>query len=287
MKVHCKETKTASFEMLLDESNQYFLLLRDMNGDCEKKQDISQILEDILVKLEDVLARFKQLISTQKCTKHDEMAFLERIDALEQFYLRLGSHDTDLFYEKNEFYQKLKSRRSKICCVCGIKTYSTNESDELKNAISYKHFLVVEDRELTEWKALKRHDEDELGALAQQCFHIAKVEYDDRYYHILNIENPSEDNELEKMCSLIKDGKLLKLPACNDCFDRLKKADKLWKETTETADNPSCSDSSKSNNGQLNHDGVNRCTVTNWFLKSRTGVSHQISENREKIINYL
>ena len=36
----------------------------------------------------------------------------------------------------------------------------------------------------------------------------------------------------------------------------------------------------------MNHDGVNRCTVVNWFLKSRTGVSRQTLENHEKIINY-
>ena len=135
--------------------------------------------------------------------------------------------------------------------MCGIRTPISENSSELKNAMAYKEFLVVEDEELTEWKALKRNDEDELGALAQQCFHIAKVEYDDRHYHILNIENPSEDNELEKRCSLIHNGKMLKLPACNDCFDRLKKADKFWKEETETADIPSCSDSSKSNIGGL------------------------------------
>ena len=33
----------------------------------------------------------------------------------------------------------------------------------------------MEDGELAEWKALKRNERDERGALAQQCFHIASV----------------------------------------------------------------------------------------------------------------
>ena len=90
-----------------------------------------------------------------------------------------------------------------------------------------------------------------LGLWLKSAFTYPKFEYDDRDCHILNIENPSEDNELEKRCSLIHNGKMLNLPACNDCFGRLKKADKFWKEETKTVDIPSCSDSSKSNNGGL------------------------------------
>ena len=83
------------------------------------------------------------------------------------------------------------------------------------------------------WKALKRNDRDERGALAQQCYHIASVEFDKRYYHILHVEDPDPDNAMEKSCCLIKDGKLLRLPSCDECFDRLKKADKFLKENAE------------------------------------------------------
>ena len=47
------------------------------------------------------------------------------------------------------------------------------------------------------------------------------------------MEDPDPDNAMEKSCCLIKDGKLLSLPACDECFDRLKKADKFLKENAE------------------------------------------------------
>ena len=88
----------------------------------------------------------------------------------------------------------MKSRLYKICCVCGTKNPIDNHSSELKNAVAFKELLVVEDRELAEWKALKRNDRDERGALAQQCFHIARVEFDKKYYHILHVEDPDPGN---------------------------------------------------------------------------------------------
>ena len=104
------------------------------------------------------------------------------------------------------------------------------------------------DGELAEWKALKNDDEDELGALAQLWFHIEKVEQDKRYYHLLNVDDPDPDNSMEKSCCLIKDGKLSRLPACNECFDRLKKADKFLKEEIETKESSAyVYSSSKSN----------------------------------------
>ena len=81
--------------------------------------------------------------------------------------------------------------------------------------------------------ALKNDDEDERGALAQQCFHIARVEFDKKFYHILHVDDPDPDNSMEQSCSIIKNGKLLKLPACEECFDRLNKADKFLKDIAE------------------------------------------------------
>ena len=82
LECHGKETETVSCEMLVDEAKEYTKLIRDINLDFEKNQSVCQILEDTLVNLEDILARFKQLISTKKCTKHDEMAFLESVSML-------------------------------------------------------------------------------------------------------------------------------------------------------------------------------------------------------------
>ena len=105
---------------------------------------------------------------------------------------------------------------------------------------------------MAEWKALKRDNEDELGALGQRCFHIAKVEYDNKYYHILHIDDPDPKNSMEQSCSLIKDGKLLKLPACDECFHRLKKAAKFLEENAKADDSPEClSTQSQSEDGGL------------------------------------
>ena len=69
---------------------------------------------------------------------------------------------------------------------------------------------------------------------------------------MLHIENPNQDNALEKSCCLIKDGKLLKLPACDDCFDRLKKADKFLKDETESVNTTaSCEHSSEFDDKRL------------------------------------
>ena len=72
--------------------------------------------------------------------------------------------------------------------------------------MAFKELLFVEDRDLAEWKALKDDDEDKLGALAQSCFHIAHVEHEERYYHILNVDDPDPSNPLEQSCCLIDDG---------------------------------------------------------------------------------
>ena len=172
------------------------------------------------------------------CTEVDKQLFHDRIDALQQFYLTLGIHSTSLFYEKNKIYENLKTRPYKICCVCGTKNSVIDESTELKDAVAFKELLVVEEEELAEWMGLKTNDYDELGALAQQCFHIARVEVDKKFYHILHVDDPDPDNSIEQSCSIIKNGKLLRLPACDDCFDRLKKADKFLKEIGEAKNSP-------------------------------------------------
>ena len=200
-----------------------FRLLRKTNEESDTKRRVSQILEHTLLVLEDILERFRLPSCLDNCKEVDKQHICDRIEAHKKFYLTLGTHSTSLFYEKNQIYQNLKSRLYKICCVCGTKNSIADESNELKNAVAFKELLVVEDRELAAWKALKKNDRDARGALAQQCFHIASVEFDKKYYHILHVEDPDPDNAMEMSCCLIKDGKLLSLPACDKCFDHLKK----------------------------------------------------------------
>lgn len=198
---------------MLKQIQLYFKLIRRTNLELENNKSISQILDSTLIQLEDTLNRFKELTTQGNGTEVDKQIFIDRVAASEQFYLLLGTHSTSLFYEKNEIYQKLKSRTYKACCVCGIKSPVADESTELKDALAFKELLVVEDRDLAEWKALMKDDEDELGAFAQKCFHIARVKYEKKYNHILHIEDPVPDNPMEQSCYLIDNGKLIKLPA--------------------------------------------------------------------------
>ena len=225
-----ENTEAHSSQSLFNQIDVYFELLRKTNEESESTQRISQILENTVFVLEDIVKRVLSPSYLDSCTEVDKQLIRDRIEAHTKFYLTLGTHSTSLFYEKNQIYQNLKIRPYKVCCVCGIKNSIPNQSCELKDAIAFKELLVVEDEELAMWKSLKYDDEDERGAVAQQCFHIASVEVDKKYYHILHIEDPDPDNAMEESCCLIKDGKLLRLPSCDECFDRLKKADKFLKE---------------------------------------------------------
>ena len=173
-------------------------MLKKTNKESESGLRVIQVLENNLLVLEDTIKRFKEPSCSESCTEVDKQLIRDTIDVHLQFYLALETHSTSLFYEKNQIYQNLKSRLYKICCVCGTKNSIADESNELKNAVAFKELLVVEDRELAEWKALKKNDKDELGALAKQCYHIAEVGVDKKHYHILHVDYPDPDNAMEK-----------------------------------------------------------------------------------------
>ena len=57
------------------------------------------------------------------------------------------------------------------------------------------------------------------------------VDSDNTYYHILDLDESSDKSEDEMACSLIRKGKLTKLPACDSCYARLSMAHKqLYKK---------------------------------------------------------
>ena len=62
-----------------------------------------------------------------------------------------------------------------------------NES-ELQDALPFKYLLAVKKEELADFLALKEDDDDWCGALAQECYHIELVEYENTYYHILDLD---------------------------------------------------------------------------------------------------
>ena len=68
---------------------------------------------------------------------------------------------------------------------------------------------------------------------------------------------------MELSCCLVKDGKLLRLPACDDCYDRLRKAHKFLKETVETKE----SSASLNSSSESNDDGLLRWDTAVRMLK--------------------
>ena len=214
---------------LLEPAFDYLNSLGHANQDNDDGMQVSQLLEYIQVEVYGICQRLRKYTNFDKSEEVDEKEVVDSIGEVLDFYLKLGTHDTSLFSEKNSVYQDLKNREHRICCVCGLRVLLSQDSSELKDALDYKELLVVEDEELTEWMALKTDDEDDFGALAQWCFHIVKVEYDNCYYHILHIDDPSPDNYLERNCCLINHGKLSKLPTCDECYNRLRKATKFLK----------------------------------------------------------
>ena len=96
---------------------------------------------------------------------------------------------------------------------------------KLKDAVNFLHLLELNEHEVKNFEGLVYCENDRIGKLAQRCFHIEKI--DDKYYFILELDEDIYYNEQccneEKNYSLVKDGKLTKLPVCDTCFTKLKR----------------------------------------------------------------
>ena len=160
----------------------------------------------------------------------DEQPILTDINEVLSFYLTYGCHDTDLFYEKIRTYDSLKFRPLRVCCVCGIREMLRENESELQDALPFKYLLAVKKEELIDFLALKKDDDDWRGALAQESYHIELVEYDKTYYHILDLDESRGKSKDDMTLSLIREGKLTKLPACISCYARLRMANKYFKK---------------------------------------------------------
>ena len=131
-------------------------------------------------------------------------------------------HDTDILYDKITSLTSLKSRPLRVCCVCGIREMLDENESELKDAFDFKNLLSVDKEEVREFLALKEDDDDWLGNLAQECLNIELVESENSYYNILDLDESIAKARNESTCSLIREGKLTKLLACNSCYTRLR-----------------------------------------------------------------
>lgn len=118
-------------------------------------------------------------------------------------------------------YQRLKNIGCKICTVCGCRRRTP--AWKLKDAKKFLHLLELTESEVERFKALVRFIGDRIGKFAQQCFHIEKI--GEKYYFILDLDEKNffgeQGESEEKDYSLVKEGNLTKLPACESCFKLL------------------------------------------------------------------
>ena len=95
-----------------------------------------------------------------------------------------GFNDVNRFYTMYEEYQKLKNIGCKICTVCGCRRRTPG--GKLKDAVNFLHLLQLTETEVKRFEGLVHSDDDRIGKLAQQCFHIEKV--GENYYYILDLD---------------------------------------------------------------------------------------------------
>ena len=76
-------------------------------------------------------------------------------------------------------------------------------------------------------------------------YHIAFAKRDKEYYHILDFDEVSVNENKGMDPSLIKNGKLSKLPACDTCFENLKRAHNFLLEHQTSSDNSTDTSSSE------------------------------------------
>ena len=108
-KYQCEGKEAPICNALVKQADRYSKPLREANKDLNNGRYKSQVVDDTLIRLEDICNLFKQLFSTGDCRDVDKHAFHERFESLQEFYVKLGTHSTSLFYEKPSIYEKLKS----------------------------------------------------------------------------------------------------------------------------------------------------------------------------------
>ena len=237
----CNNSQSRICDTVCENLVRFFEMVRIQNSrDTEGFEYISDLVFDTVFKLAQFKDQLIVALNSPCYVEEDLRMILGNVRVLFEYYVTYGCHDTKLFFEKNSKYESLKKRRYRICCVCGIRTMLPENGEGLKDALELKDLIVVDDDDVERYLALKHDDEDEIGALAQKCFHIAFAKRDNEYYHILDLDEETvcEDNECLNPC-LIKNGRLTKLPACDTCFENLVRAEKFLLQNQPSSENPS------------------------------------------------
>ena len=187
-----------------------FELVREGNRvDSESNKDMSEVVFATVFRLSQIKDRLIIVLSRETYLNEHVNEILGNMKVIMQFFVTYGCHDTKLFVGKNSVYDSLKKRGYRICCVCGVRRMLLKNASNLKDALEFKHLLVVEKDKLENWLSLKYDDEDDLGTVSQECYHIAFAEGDQVYYHILDYDETSlNDDDDGTIHTLIKNGKL-------------------------------------------------------------------------------
>ena len=95
------------------------------------------------------------------------------------------------FYKQYEEYQRLKNIDCKICTVCGSRRQTPR--GELNDAVYFLHLVQLNEFEVKRFEGLLHSDDDRIGKLAQECFHIEKIGAN--YYYMLDLDEEKYYNK--------------------------------------------------------------------------------------------
>ena len=136
-------------------------------------------------------------------------------------------NDITKFYDRYRQFEEIRDAKCQTCTVCGERTRSYGK--KFKDCAKFLDLLEVTQDEVEDYKDLMEHENDEIGRLAQKVYHIEKL--DDNYYHFLDLDEEeyyklsTDIKEMSKF-SLVKDGKMTKLPTCSGCASKLENRSK-------------------------------------------------------------
>ena len=189
----------------------------DQNASEVRQEWLSELL-----KYEEYVGKVSSIRASNTPNKAE--SFAQVIDEWKET-LRLtsfcGFNDVKRFYKMFHEYERLKNIGCKICTVCGSRRRTPVR--KLKDAKQFLHLLQLTKSEVERFEALVHFVGDRIGKLAQQCFHIEKI--GDKYYFILDLDDDKlyskQTDSAEENYSLVKEGKLTKLPSCETCFQLL------------------------------------------------------------------
>ncbi|MEO1589606.1 MAG: hypothetical protein AAFS00_20170, partial [Bacteroidota bacterium] len=153
-----------------------------------KHQTASKVRKEWLIELQQYVGYVERYSSIRGSDEQNKAESLDKVISEWKETFRLttfsGFNDVKRFYRMYEEYEKLKNMGCKICTVCGCRRRTS--AGGLKDAVNSVHLLQLSESEVERFEGLVHSDDDRIGKLAQQCFHIEKL--GENYYYILDLD---------------------------------------------------------------------------------------------------